>query len=46
VIGAIVRSKGMIAIAKELGLSHESLYKSLSAVGNPSFSNAVGVLGY
>ena len=38
VIRAIARSKGMTAIAKELGLSRESLYKFLSSGGNPSFS--------
>jgi len=44
VIGAIARSKGMMAIAKELGLSRESLYKSLSSGGNPSFSTVLKVL--
>jgi probable addiction module antidote protein len=44
VIGAIARSKGMVAVAKELGLSRESLYKSLSVAGNPSFSTILKVL--
>jgi probable addiction module antidote protein len=44
VIGAIARSKGMMMIAKELGLSRESLYKSLSPDGNPSFSTVLKVL--
>ena len=44
VIGAIARSKGMMMIAKELGLSRESLYKSLSQNGNPSFSTVIKVL--
>ena len=44
VIGAIARSKGMMIIAKELGLSRESLYKSLSPDGNPSFSTILRVL--
>ena len=44
VIGAIARSKGMMEIAKELDLSRESLYKSLSAGGNPSFSTVLKVL--
>ena len=44
VIGAIARSKGMMVIAKELGLSRESLYKSLSTGGNPSFNTIVKVL--
>ena len=44
VIGAIARSKGMMTIARELGLSRESLYKSLSVGGNPSFSTILKVL--
>jgi len=44
VIGAIARSKGMMVIAKELRLSRESLYKSLSTDGNPSFNTIVKVL--
>jgi probable addiction module antidote protein len=44
VIGAIARSKGMAGIAKELGLSRESLYVSLSQDGNPSFSTVIKVL--
>ena len=44
VIGAIARSKGMMMIARELGLSRESLYKSLAQGGNPSFSTVLKVL--
>ena len=44
VIGAIARSKGMMMIAKELGLSRESLYKYLSTGGNPSFNTIAKVL--
>jgi probable addiction module antidote protein len=43
-IGIVARSKGMAAIAKELCLSRESLYKSLSADGNPSFETVMRVL--
>ncbi|MDR1909147.1 MAG: putative addiction module antidote protein [Spirochaetaceae bacterium] len=49
VIGAIARSRGMAAIAKEAGLNRESLYKSLSRDGNPSFSTVskvLDILGY
>jgi probable addiction module antidote protein len=49
VIGAIARSKGMAAIAKETGLNRESLYKSFSRDGNPSFSTVskvLDILGY
>ena len=44
VIGDIARSKGMAQIAKELNLNRESLYKSLSQDGNPSFSTVAKVL--
>ena len=44
VIGNIARSKGMSQIAKELDLNRESLYKSLSQDGNPSFNTVVKVL--
>jgi len=44
VIGDIARSKGMAQIAKELNLARESLYRSLSQDGNPSFSTIVKVL--
>lgn len=44
VIGAIARSNGMVKIAKEVGLNRESLYKSLSRDGNPSFSTIIKVL--
>ena len=44
VIGAIARSKGMVQIAKELDLNRESLYRSLSQDGNPSFNTVSKVL--
>jgi probable addiction module antidote protein len=44
VIGDIARSKGMVQIAKELNLARESLYRSLSQGGNPSFDTVVKVL--
>ena len=44
VIGDIARSKGMAQIAKELNLARESLYRSLSLDGNPSFNTIVKVL--
>jgi probable addiction module antidote protein len=44
VIGDIARSKGMAQIAKELNLARESLYRSLSQDGNPSFNTVVKVL--
>jgi probable addiction module antidote protein len=44
VIGDIARSKGMAQIAKDLNLARESLYRSLSHDGNPSFDTIVKVL--
>jgi probable addiction module antidote protein len=44
VIGAIARSKGMAQISKDLNLNRESLYRSLSQEGNPSFNTIVKVL--
>lgn len=44
VLGAIARSKGMAALARELGLNRESLYRSLSPEGNPSFATVAKVL--
>ncbi len=44
VIGAIARSKGMSKLAKEVGVSREALYKSLSSTGNPSFITVLNTL--
>ena len=44
VIGDIARSKGMAQVAKDLSLARESLYRSLSQDGNPSFNTIVKVL--
>ena len=44
IIGDIARSKGMAQIAKDLNLNRESLYRSLSQEGNPSFLTIVKVL--
>jgi probable addiction module antidote protein len=43
--GVIARSKGMSKIAKATGLGRESLYKALSADGNPEFATVLKVLG-
>jgi probable addiction module antidote protein len=43
-LGNIARAKGMMQIARELGLSRKGLYDSLSPKGNPSFSTVVNVL--
>ena len=43
-LGVIARAKGMTDIARETGLSRESLYKALSEDGNPSFATVMKVL--
>lgn len=42
-LGDITRAKGMSLVAKEAGLSRESLYRALSADGNPSFATVLKV---
>ena len=42
-LGDIARAKGMTQVAKEAGLSRESLYRALSAGGNPSFATILKV---
>jgi probable addiction module antidote protein len=43
ILGDIARAKGMTQVAKDAGLSRESLYKALSADGNPSFATVLKV---
>jgi len=43
-LGDIARAKGMTNVARETGLGRESLYKSLSADGNPSFATVQKVM--
>ena len=43
VLGDIARAEGMSQIAKETGLRRESLYKALSAEGNPEFATILKV---
>ncbi len=48
-LGVVARWKGMAKVAKKAGLGRESLYKSLSKDGNPSFltvAKIVHALGY
>lgn len=42
-LGDIARAKGMSQVARDAGLSRESLYKSLSENGNPSFATILKV---
>ncbi|MGB5086549.1 MAG: addiction module antidote protein [Methylocystis silviterrae] len=42
--GVIARAKGMSRIAQDAGLSRESLYKALSADGNPELVTVLKVI--
>ena len=42
-LGDIARAKGMSQVAKDAGPSRESLYRALSAEGNPSFATVLKV---
>ena len=43
-LGDIARAKGMTQIARDAGLGRESLYKALSATGNPEFATILKVV--
>jgi probable addiction module antidote protein len=42
--GEVARAKGMSQIARDAGLGRESLYKALSAEGNPEFGTIMKVI--
>jgi probable addiction module antidote protein len=43
-LGDIARAKGMSQVARDAGLGRESLYKSLSAEGNPELGTVMRVM--
>ena len=43
-LGDIARARRMATVAQETGLGRESLYKSLSAEGNPEFATVLRVM--
>ncbi|RUX23784.1 putative addiction module antidote protein [Mesorhizobium sp. M7A.F.Ca.US.011.01.1.1] len=43
-LGDVARARGMTQIAKMAGVSRESLYKALSADGNPEFATIMKVM--
>jgi probable addiction module antidote protein len=43
-IGVIARARGMTQVAKDAGLSRESLYRALSSDGNPEFATILKVV--
>ena len=42
-LGDIARAQGMTQVARDAGLSRESLYRALSENGNPSFATILKV---
>lgn len=44
-LGDIARAKGMAQVARDAGLSRESLYKALSGERSPSFDTILKVIG-
>jgi probable addiction module antidote protein len=43
-LGDVARAKGMGEVARSAGLGRESLYKALSAEGNPEFATILKVM--
>ena len=43
-LGDIARAKGMSQVAREAGVSRESLYRALSEDGNPSFATILKII--
>jgi probable addiction module antidote protein len=44
IIDALDRAEGMTQLSKELGVTREALYKSLSPAGSPSFETVLKLL--
>ena len=44
-LGDLARAKGMTQVARDAGLSRESLYKALSGERTPSFDTVLKVIG-
>ena len=43
-LGDIARARGMSQVARDTGMSRESLYRSLSGEGNPEFATIMKVV--
>ncbi len=43
-LGVVARARGMSEVARQAGVSRESLYRALSADGNPEFSTVLRVV--
>lgn len=44
-LGVVARARGMAQVARDAGLSRESLYRTLRPDGNPELSTLLRVLG-
>jgi probable addiction module antidote protein len=43
-LGVVARARGMSDVARTAGMSRESLYRALSAEGNPKFETVLRVM--
>jgi probable addiction module antidote protein len=43
-LGVVARARGMSEVAREAGVSRESLYRALSPDGNPEFATVLRVM--
>jgi probable addiction module antidote protein len=43
-IGTVARARGMAKVARDAGVTRASLYKALSATGDPQLTTLLGVL--
>jgi probable addiction module antidote protein len=43
-LGTLARARGMTQVARDAGLSRESLYRALSGEGNPEFGTILKVV--
>jgi probable addiction module antidote protein len=43
-LGVVARARGMSEVAREAGVSRESLYRALSVGGNPEFATVLRVV--
>ncbi|MFP5206878.1 MAG: addiction module antidote protein [Acidobacteriota bacterium] len=43
-LGVVARARGMSEVAREAGVSRESLYRALSTDGNPEFATVLRVV--
>ena len=43
-LGVVARARGMSEVAREAGVSRESLYRALSPDGNPEFATVLRVV--